>query len=142
MELAPATAGYQASQAEVDEVLAWFDRYDQLVSEKNLDGMADMAAFPINEVTDDGAGNGVATSCDRDRFVAQMQQQMAGGGELQITSTRHPIFLSPELVFVITDAEVTGDGFEQQMRYGDLLIKVEGRWLFQTMVGSGWGSQM
>ena len=142
MELAPATAGYQASQAEVDEVLAWFAQYDQLVSDKNLDGMADMAAFPINEVTDDGGGNGVATSCDRDRFVAQMQQQMAGGGELQITSTRHPIFLSPELVFVITDAELAGDGFEQQMRYGDLLIKVEGRWLFQTMVGPGWGSQM
>jgi len=114
MELAPATAGYQASQAEVDEVLAWFDRYDQLVSEKNFEGMADMAAFPINEVTDDGAGNGVATSCDRDRFVAQMEQQMAGAGELQITSTRHPIFLSPELVFVITDAEITGDGFQHR----------------------------
>ena len=142
MELAPATAGYQPSQAEVDQVLAWFDRYDQLVSERNLDEMADMAAFPINEVTDDGAGNGVASSCDRDRFVAQMQQQTAGGGDLQITSTRHPIFLSPELVFVITDAEVIGDSFEHQMRYGDLLIKVEGRWLFQTMVGSGWGSQM
>jgi SnoaL-like domain len=142
MELAPAKAGYQASEAEVNEVLAWFDKYDQLVSEKNFDGMADMAAFPINEVTDDGAGNGVASSCDRDRFVAQMQQQMAGGGEPQITSTRHPIFLSPELVFVVTDAEVTGDGFEHQMRYGDLLIKVEGRWRFQTMVGSGWASQI
>jgi hypothetical protein len=142
MVLAPETAGYQASQAEFDEVLAWFDRYDQLVSENNLDGMADMAAFPINEVTDDGAGNGVATSCDRDRFVAQMQQQMASGGEVQIGSTRHPIFLSPELVFVITDAEVIGEGFEHHMRYGDLLIKVEGHWFFQTMVGSGWGSQM
>ena len=141
-ELVSAQAGYQPTRAEVDEVLAWFARYDRLVTAGDVEAMADMAAFPINEVTDDADGLGLAGPCSRERFVEQMHQVVGGAGETSSTSTRHPIFLSASLVFVVTDAEITAGGEVHRMRYGDLLIKCADGWRFQTMVAGGRADQM
>ncbi|MFF5258620.1 hypothetical protein ACFY4C_06725 [Actinomadura viridis] len=138
-DVAEQSAGYEQ---ETREVLEWFERYDALVAAADLDAMADQAAFPINEVTDDADGFGVVGPCDRDRFIAQMREVVAGSGAVQMESTRRPIFLSRALCFVVTDATITAGGESQTMRYGDLLIKTADGWRFQTMVAGGWAEQM
>lgn len=123
------------------QVMAWFERYDAMVAAGDLDGMADQAVFPVNEISDDEAGNGVARAVDRATFLEQMRA--AGvGADVVMTSTRTPTVISPSLVFVLTDAEFTVGEETSQMRYGDLLMKVDGSWRFQTMVAGGWGAQM
>lgn len=134
----PDHGGYAPSPADIEEVMAWFAHYDELAVAKDIDGMADQAMFPINEVTD-----GQAESCDRARFIAQMTRELGGTGEtsmdISMTSERTPHFINANLVFVITDATITAGGHTQQVRYGDLLVKSRGRWRFQTMVQGGWG---
>lgn len=137
-----AAAGYAASEQETREVLDWFARYDALVAVSDLEAMADMAMFPLNEVTDDVEGHGIAGQCDRERFVAQMRDVVGGAGDAQLDSVRHPVFLSPSLVFVVTDATITAGGHTHPMRYGDLLVKTAAGWRFQTMVAGGWGARM
>jgi hypothetical protein len=56
--------------------------------------------------------------------------------------TRTPFFLTNNLVAVITDAVVTGGGQVYEMRYADILVKVDGQWKFQTMVQGGWGDML
>ncbi|UXA11841.1 nuclear transport factor 2 family protein [Mycobacterium sp. SMC-8] len=130
-----AEGGYAPSPADVEDVLAWFARYDALAVAKDIEGMADQAMFPLNEVTD-----GRAESCDRDRFVAQMTQELGGAGDVFMESVRTPHFINENLVFVITDATITVDGHSQQVRYGDLLVRSRSDgWKFQTMVQGGWG---
>lgn len=136
-----AAAGYSASDAEIREVLDWFDRYDALVAAGDLEAMADMAMFPLNEVTD-SAGYGFAAACDRERFLAQMRDAVGGAGNVSMESVRHPVFLSPALAFVVTDATITAGGETHHLRYGDLLIKTADGWRFQTMVAGGFGEQM
>lgn len=41
----------------------------------------------------------------------------------QGSSVRHPIFLSPRLGFVVTDAEISIDEQAHHMRYGDVLTQ-------------------
>ena len=135
-------AGYEATEAEVGEVLAWFERYDALVAAGDLEAMADMAMFPINEVTDDAAGHGIAAPCERERFLAQMRDAVGGAGEVSSRSTRHPVFLAAGLVFVVTDAEITAGGETHHLRYGDLLVRTGEGFRFQTMVAGGWGAQI
>jgi hypothetical protein len=137
-----AASGAGASAEQTQEILDWFARYDALVQVGDLAGMADMASFPLNEVTDDAAGYGIAAPSDRDRYLAQMQEVVGGSGDLEMRSTRHPIFLSPALCFVVTDAVFVSDGIETQMRYGDLLMRTADGWKFQTMVAGGWHEQM
>ncbi|PRC41316.1 hypothetical protein C6A85_000000116240 [Mycobacterium sp. ITM-2017-0098] len=130
----PQDAGFVPSSADVADVLAWFARYDALAVAKDVDAMAGQAMFPLNEVTD-----GRAESCDRQRFVAQMAEQLGGPGDISMDSVRTPHFINENLVFVITDATITAGEFSQQVRYGDLLVKCGGAWKFQTMVQGGWG---
>lgn len=137
-----AAAGYAASEQETREVLDWFARYDALVAVSDLEAMADMAMFPLNEVTDDVEGHGIAGQCDRERFVAQLRDVVGGAGDALLDSVRHPVFLSPSLVFVVTDATITAGGHTHRMRYGDLLVKTAAGWRFQTMVAGGWGARM
>jgi hypothetical protein len=61
-----------------------------------------------------------------------------GDGDVHMESVRTPVFVNADLVFVITDATITASGFSQVARYGDLLVKTDGEWLFQTMVQGGW----
>jgi hypothetical protein len=134
-------AGPAATPELVQEVLDWFVRYDRLVADGDLEAMADMAAFPLNEVTDDANGHGMAGLLDRPRYLAQMAQVISDD-EVTMESTRQPIFLSPALCFVVTDAVFTANGSTQRMRYGDLLIRMAEGWKFQTMVAGGWHDQM
>lgn len=124
------------------EVLAWFDRYDSLVESGDLNAMADMAAFPLNEITDDTDGFGVVGVCGREQFLAQMAEVVGGAGEVSMESVRHPMFITDSLCFVLTDAAITAAGQTQQMRYGDLLIRTPAGWRFQTMVAGGYHDQM
>lgn len=130
----PQQAVFAPSPADVDDVLAWFARYDALAVAKDIDGMADQAMFPLNEVTD-----GHAESCDRQQFIAQMAEHVGGAEDITMESVRTPHFINENLVFVITDATITAGDVSQQVRYGDLLVKSDGAWKFQTMVQGGWG---
>lgn len=130
----PQACEFSPTTADVDSVLAWFARYDALATSKNVEGMADQAMFPLNEVTD-----GSAEAVDRAGFVAQMAEQLGQSTDFTMESKRTPHFIDENLVFVITDATFTADGFSQRVRYGDLLVKCDGDWKFQTMVQGGWG---
>lgn len=134
-------AGPAATPDLIQEVLDWFERYDRLVASRNLDAMADMAVFPLNEVTDDANGHGMAGLLDRSQYLAQMTEVISNE-DVTTESTRRPIFLSPALCFVVTDAAFTVNGATQRMRYGDLLIRTAEGWRFQTMVAGGWHDQM
>ena len=140
-DVSDAAAGYAASEQEIQEIRDWFDRYDALVAAGDLEAMADQAAFPINEVTD-ADGYGLAGACDRERFLAQMRDAVGGAGEVSMESVRNPVFLSPALAFVVTDATITAHGDTHHLRYGDLLIRTPDGWRFQTMVAGGFGDQM
>lgn len=136
----PVSKSYVPSDEDRAGVTVWFEKYDALAAKQDFEAMADMAMFPLNEVTDDGAGNGRAEQCNRDQYLAQMAQVMGGSSEdVTMESTRTPHFISDGLVFVITEGTMTYGGQTQPMRYGDLLVKKDGRWLFQTMVQGGWG---
>lgn len=130
----PQACEFTPTTADVDSVLAWFARYDALATSKDVEAMADQAMFPLNEVTD-----GSAASVDRAGFTAQMAEQLGQSTDFTMESTRTPHFINENLVFVITDATFTADGFSQRVRYGDLLVKCDGDWKFQTMVQGGWG---
>jgi ketosteroid isomerase-like protein len=117
---------------DVAGVLAWFEQWDALAVAKDVEAMADMALFPVNAVTD-----GSAQSWDRARFLEDMAATL-GDGDVRMESVRTPVFINADLVFVITDATITAGDFSQVVRYGDLLVKADGKWLFQTMVQGGW----
>lgn len=130
----PTHDGFEPSSSDVAAVLAWFEHYDALAVAKDVDAMADQAMFPLNEVTD-----GYAASCDREKFVAQMTEQLGQPGDVSMDSVRTPHFVNENLVFVITDATITAAGQSHRVRYGDLLVKTGGEWRFQTMVQGGCG---
>ncbi|MFD1146791.1 nuclear transport factor 2 family protein [Saccharothrix hoggarensis] len=125
-------AGFVPTDDDVAGVLAWFEQWDALAVAKDVEAMADMALFPVNAVTD-----GSAQSWDRERFLYDMAASL-GEGDVRMESVRTPVFVTADLVFVITDATITAGEFSQVVRYGDLLVKKDGRWLFQTMVQGGW----
>ena len=137
-----AATGYQPTAEQAKEIEVWFATYDALVAAGDLEGMADQAVFPLNEVTDDAAGLGVVSATDRHRFVAQMREAGVGAGGLDMRSSRTPVFLSPDLVFVVTDAAFTADGETTTMRYGDLLIRTSAGWRFQTMIAGGMSASL
>ena len=139
MQGMPSTSGFVPSEADLASVQAWFELYDALAAAQDYEGMADQAVFPLNEVTDDGQGNAHAEQFGREGFVAQMADVMGGGGDVTMKTTRTPHFLSAGLVFVVTEGTMTYGGQSQPIRYGDLLLKVDAQWRFQTMVQGGWG---
>ncbi|GAB2977366.1 hypothetical protein GCM10027184_29480 [Saccharothrix stipae] len=130
--MAGSGAGFVPTDDDVAGVLAWFEQWDALATAKDVEAMADMALFPVNAVTD-----GSAQSWDRARFLDDMAASL-GEGDVRMESVRTPVFVNANLVFVITDATITAGDFSQVVRYGDLLVKTDGRWLFQTMVQGGW----
>lgn len=121
----------------------WFAEYDRLSKNGDIEGMANMAMFPIHVITDDSSGNGYAENWTRDQFVQAMIEAMKGTPKnMEMTTARTPFFLSNDLVVVITDAVIAMDAQEQTMRYADVLVKVDGKWKFQTMAQSGWGDML
>ncbi|ATE53325.1 hypothetical protein [Actinosynnema pretiosum] len=123
---------FTPSDEDITSVLDWFARWDALCAERDLEALADMAMFPVNAVTD-----GSAESWDRERFLRDFGAALGDGG-VELRSTRSPLFLGPDLVFVVTDAEFGSGAEAGSMRYGDLLVRKDGRWLYQTMAQAGW----
>jgi hypothetical protein len=130
-------AAYEPTARQRQEIDEWFANYDALVTAGNVEAMADQAIFPLNEVTD-SQGFGLASATDRERFIAQM----SGSGGVDMRSSRTPMFLSPALVFVVTDAQFGSGDQATTMRYGDLLIRTPEGWRFQTMVAGGFGDEL
>ncbi|MEU6117670.1 nuclear transport factor 2 family protein [Streptomyces sp. NPDC047117] len=138
----PEAGGYVPSEQDLREVEEWFARYDALSAGVDVEGMADMAVFPLNLVSDDSDGNGQAGQWSRAEFVRTMAEVMGGGGDVTFESTRTPHFLSTGIVVVFTDAVFTVDGRSQSVRYADVLVRRDGGWAFQTMIQGGWGDQL
>lgn len=136
------TTAYEATSEQRRDIDDWFAQYDGLVAAGDVDAMADQAVFPLNEVTDDESGHGVVSATSRERFVAQMRESGVGAGAVDMRSSRTPVFLSPALVFVVTDATFTSGDQTTTMRYGDLLIRTPAGWRFQTMVAGGWSETL
>lgn len=122
---------------------SWFAEYDNLSKNGDVEGMANMAMFPIHVITDDATGNGYAESWTRDQFIRNMTEAMKDTpADIEMTTARTPFFLTKDLVVVITNATVTGGGQVHEMVYADILVKVNGSWKFQTMVQGGWGDML
>jgi hypothetical protein len=142
-EAVVAASGFEPTAEDIAGVEAWFAEYDSYATNADVERMADMAMFPLNVVSDsDESGNGSAAQQTRQQFVDGMSQVMGEPGEVKMESHRTPVFLTRQLVLVISDATFTAHGDSQQVRYADLLVKRDGRWLFQTMVQGGWGDQL
>ncbi|QWF82360.1 DUF4440 domain-containing protein [Amycolatopsis sp. CA-230715] len=133
--------GYAATDEDRAGIEAWFRRYDELAEKIDLDGMADLAYFPLNLVTDGDERGAFAGQWTRQQYLEGMKAAM-GSGEVSMDSTRTPVFLTDSLAVVITDATMTWDGQTQTVSYADVLVKTDGRWLFQTMIQGGWAAAM
>ncbi|WP_245646186.1 nuclear transport factor 2 family protein [Nocardiopsis trehalosi] len=134
--------GYTATPEDERSLTDWFARYDALAERADVEALADMAVFPMNTVTDDGAGNGSAAQSDRAAYVRSMAEVMGPiAGKVRFTSTRTPFFLSGAVVVVFTRSAAEVDGATTEMHYVDVLVKADGEWRFQTMVQAGWGSE-
>lgn len=134
----PAAGAFQPTEEDVASVHDWFARYDALAAAGDVEAMADMGMFPLNTVTDNAAGDGSARPWSREEFIQIMRDAVGAGATME--SVRTPHFLSRSLVFVVTDATFTLNGERHRVRYGDLLVKRNGQWYFQTMVQGGWGT--
>ncbi|GGP90180.1 nuclear transport factor 2 family protein [Streptomyces roseolilacinus] len=135
--------GYTPTAEDRAGLDAWFAEYDARSARRDVAGMADMAVFPLNLVSDDPAGDGRSAQWDRERFVATMTGVMGEGSEdIAFESTRTPVFLSPAMAVVFTDSTMTAGGETRRLRYADVLIKRGGAWAFQTMIQGGWGDTL
>lgn len=136
-------AGYVPTAEDRASLDAWFAEYDAQSAKRDVQGMADLAMFPLNLVSDDAAGNGRAAQWDREQYIATMTQVMGDGSEdITFESTRTPVFLSPVLAVVFSDSTMTMDGRSRQLRYADILVRRDGAWAFQTMIQGGWGDNL
>jgi hypothetical protein len=137
-----ASSGFQPTADDLRGVEDWFAEYETHVASGDVARMADMALFPLNVVSDDASGNGAAAQWTREQFMGAMSHVVAGAGETRMESDRTPVFLTKQLVLVVTNATFTTGEKAEPVRYADLLVKKDGRWLFQTMVQGGWGDQL
>ncbi|MCP3805271.1 nuclear transport factor 2 family protein [Allokutzneria sp. A3M-2-11 16] len=136
------SGAFQPSEQDVASVHAWFAEYDAHAAAGDVEKMADMAMYPLNVVSDSPEGNGAAAQWARAGFVESMKHVVGGAGEVKMESVRKPIFLTGKLVVVITEATFTTAEGAQDVRYADVLVKVDDRWLFQTMIQGGWGENL
>ncbi|MFI9219549.1 nuclear transport factor 2 family protein [Streptomyces werraensis] len=135
--------GYTPTAEDRASLDAWFEHYDALCAERDVERMADQAVFPLNVISDDSAGNGRSAQWDRHRFVETMAHVM-GDGSQQVTfrNTRTPVFLSASLAVVITHSTVTAGDQAYETDYADVLVRKDGAWAFQTMIQGGWGDNL
>ncbi|MCP9986743.1 MULTISPECIES: hypothetical protein [Streptomyces] len=134
---------YTPTAEDLAGVEAWFAEYDARSARRDVPGTADLAVFPLNLVSDDGAGEGRSAQWDRERYLAVMAGVMGeGDGDVSFESTRTPVFVSPAIVVVFSDSVMTAGGETRRLRYADVLIKRDGAWAFQTMIQGGWGDNL
>ncbi|KUH36629.1 MULTISPECIES: DUF4440 domain-containing protein [Streptomyces] len=135
--------GYAPTPEDRASLDAWFAEYDARSARRDVEGMADLAVFPLNLVSDDSAGDGRSAQWDREQFVATMTHVMGDGGDdITFESTRTPVFLSPAMAVVFTDSTMTAGGTTRRLRYADVLVRRRGAWAFQTMIQGGWGDNL
>jgi hypothetical protein len=137
-----ASGGFVPTAGDLKSVEDWFAEYDGLVALGDVARMADMALFPLNVVSDNPGADGAAAQWTREQFMDAMSHVVAGAGDMRMESDRTPVFLTEQLVLVITSAKFTLGEHTDSVRYADLLVKKDGKWLFQTMVQGGWGDQL
>lgn len=129
--------------AQIRSVDLWFAEFDELSRQGDVEGMANMAMFPVHVITDDSSGNGYAENWTRAEFVQTMTAAMKDtAATMEMKARRTPFFLTTDIVVVITDATVTTDAEERSLRYADILVKNDGQWKFQTMAQGGWGDML
>ncbi|MBB6171539.1 hypothetical protein HNR23_001599 [Nocardiopsis mwathae] len=137
------TTGYTPTEEDLRSLGSWFARYDERADAGEAEGMVDMGMFPMNLVSDDSAGNGVAAQWSREQYLRMLTHQVPEEGtDLTTESVRTPVFLSPQLAVVFTEATMTVNGETMKMHYADVLVKSDGDWAYQTMVQGGWGDAM
>ncbi|GAA4015052.1 hypothetical protein GCM10022247_42450 [Allokutzneria multivorans] len=136
------SGAFSPGEQDVASVHAWFAEYDAHAAAGAVEKMADMALYPLNVVSDSAEGNGAAAQWSREGFVESMKHVVGGGGDVTMESVRNPIFLTDKLVVVVTEARFTTAEGSQDVRYADILVKVDGKWLFQTMIQGGWGENL
>jgi hypothetical protein len=132
-----------ATEEQKTSIESWFAEYDELSMKGDIEGMANMAMFPIHVVTEGSDGNGYTENWTRAQFIQTMAEAMKDTPkDMEMKTVRTPFFLSPDLAVVITDAEISVGAQTQAMRYADILVKLDGKWKFQTMAQSGWGDML
>jgi hypothetical protein len=136
-------AGFEPTEQDTADLLAWFAEYDALAAGKDVEAMADTAHFPITVITSDSAGEGVTQVWDRSAFVRAMTAATEGDmGDLTMENHRRPTFLNRDLAVVVTDSKVTTGGQVQHLRYADVMVKSAGSWRFASMIQAGWGDML
>ncbi|MGA5572059.1 nuclear transport factor 2 family protein [Streptomyces pseudogriseolus] len=141
MTLPPQT-GYTPTAEDRASLDAWFEQYDALCAERDIERMADQAVFPLNLISDDSTG-GRSAQWDRRQFVDTMTQVMGDGSqEVTFRNTRTPVFLSASMAVVFTRSVVTTGDQTYESDYADVLVRRDGAWAFQTMIQSGWGDNL
>jgi hypothetical protein len=132
-----------STEEQKQSIESWFAEYDELSMKGDIEGMANMAMFPVHVVTEGADGNGYTENWTRAQFIETMTEAMKDAPKaMEMRAVRTPFFLSQDLAVVITDAEITVGTQKQAMRYADILVKMDGTWKFQTMAQSGWGDML
>lgn len=135
--------GYTPTEEDRRSLAAWFERYDSASATSEIERMAELAAFPLNLVTDDSKGSPWHGQWDREEYVRTMTQVMSGsGGEVSLRSSRTPFFLSGALVVVFSRSAMTADGQTHHLDYADVLVREQDGWRFQTMIQPGWADML
>lgn len=135
--------GYTPTAEDRASLDAWFEEYDSLSVENEVERMADMAVFPLNLISDDSAGNGRTAQWDRKQFVDTMTHVLGDGSQQVVyDNARTPVFLSASMAVVFTHSTVTTGGRTHEMHYADILVRRDGTWAFQTMIQGGWGDNL
>ncbi len=139
-EQSPITSAvYTPADQDVTRLLDWFAAYDALAERGDVEGMADVALFPLTVTTNDSAGECVTQQWDRDTFVQAMGM---AASEPRLDNHRRPVFLNADLAVVVTDSTVTTGEQVQHMRYVDVMAKTGGEWRFTSMIQAGWGDML
>lgn len=138
------TPTFIPSEEDQNDLLSWFALYESHVLKNDLNSMASMAVFPLVVITDDSNGNCVSQAWDIDTFKQAMDMTAQGIDLSTVTIKNHrmPTFLNENLAIVVTDAITTVAGKAQQARYADVMVKVDGKWKYKSMIQSSWGDML
>ncbi|MFF5228955.1 hypothetical protein [Dactylosporangium sp. NPDC000521] len=141
-EQSPITnAVFMPDDKDVARLLDWFAAYDALAERGDVEGMADVALFPLTVTTNDSAGECVTQQWDRATFVQAMRAAV-GEPRPRLDNQRQPVFLNADLAVVVTDSTVTTGEQVLHMRYVDVMAKTGGEWRFTSMIQAGWGDML
>lgn len=135
--------GYAPSEEELRTLAEWFSHYDRCGAAGEVEKLADLAAFPLNLVTDDSTGTPWCGQWSREEYLETMGAVMGGDGDdVSFDSVRTPFFLSGSLAIVFSRSTMTSAGVSHELNYADVMVRTSHGWRFQTMTQSGWGDML